>query len=255
MKKIPGSDVAGEVVAVGRGVTRFKVGDPVYALIKLLSGGAFAEYVEVPELLAAPRPKNITCQEAAAMPLVGQACLQALRDLGRINKGMTVLINGASGGVGTTAVQIAKSFGAEVTAVGPGGSLDTMRAIGADRFIDYTREDFTRKANAYDLIFDVVAKSSFWKCRNSLKRGGIYVVTNPSPSLFIAIPWTWFTGKKAKLLVTSPKGKDMELITNLIESGALKPIIDRTYSLAQAADAHRYSEHGHAKGKIVVTIP
>ena len=255
MKKIPGSDVAGEVVDIGRGVTGFKKGDTVYALLNLLGGGAYAEYINVPESLAARRPENISCEEAAAVPLVGQAVLQALRDLGHIRKGMSVLINGASGGVGTFAVQVANSFGATVTAVGPADSLDLLRSLGADRVIDYKRRDFTADKNSYDIIFDVVAKSSFWKCSKALKRGGVYIVTNPSASLFPAMARTLLPGKKAKLLVTSPKADDLAYITGLIESGTLRPVIDKKFPLAQAAEAHRYSEQGKARGKIVVTIP
>jgi NADPH:quinone reductase-like Zn-dependent oxidoreductase len=252
-KKIPGSDVSGVVTAVGGCISKFKEGDGVFALIGMLSGGAFAEYVLVPEKLAAKRPRNISCQDAAAIPLVAQAALQALRDLGNIRRSMSVLINGASGGVGTCAIQIAKFIGAKVTAVGPADSLDLMRSLGADRVIDYKSEDFTADKNAYDIIFDLVT-SSFWKCRGSLKRGGVFIASNPSPSLVFAIAGTMLSRKKAKLLATSPSGKDLAFITVLIESGALRPAIDRKYPLAQAAEGHRYSELGYARGKIVITI-
>ncbi len=182
IRKIPGSDVAGEVVACGPGVTRFKTGDGVYAVVGIIGGGGFAEYVLVPEKAAAKRPRNISCEDAAAVPLVAQAALQALRDLGGIRRSTRILINGASGGVGTAAIQIAKFIGAKVIAVGPADSLDQMRTLGADRVIDYKREDFTADKNAYDIIFDVVT-SSFWKCRGSLKPGGVYIASNPSSSL------------------------------------------------------------------------
>ena len=254
MKKIPGSDVSGEVAACGKGVTRFKIGDGVYAVAGIIGGGGFAEYVLVPEKQAAKRPRNVPCEEAAAVPLTAQAALQALRDLGHIRRSTSILINGASGGVGTMAIQIAKFIGAKVTAVGPADSLDRMRSLGADRVIDYKTEDFTADKNAYDIIFDVVT-SSFWKCRGSLKRGGIYIASNPSPSLVLAMAGTLLGRKKAKLLATSPSGKDLGFITVLIESGALRPVIDRKYPLAQAAEAYRHSESGNTLGKIVVTIP
>jgi len=253
MKKIPGSDVSGEVVAMGRGVTRFKEGDGVYALIAMLGGGAFAEYVLVPEKLAAKRPQNISCQDAAAVPLTANAALQALRDLGCLRQGMNVLINGGSGGVGTFAIQLAKVFEARVTAVGPADSLELMRSLGADRVIDYKREDFATEKDAYDIILDVVT-TTFWRCRGSLGLSGVYIATVPSPSLVLAIAWTLFRRKKAKLLVSSPDGQNLTYITGLIESGVLRPVIDRKYNLEQAADAHRYSESGHARGKMVVMI-
>lgn len=253
---ILGFDVAGEVVEVGERIQHFKPGDSIFAYHQQMLGGAYAEYVAVSEQVAAPKPENMTYEQAAAVPLVATTALQALRDAGQIKPGQQVLINGSSGGVGTFAVQIAKALGAEVTAVCSTKNSDLMKNLGADRVIDYTQQDFTQESTQYDIIFDTVAKQSVSRYKGALKPNGVYLATLPTPDNFVAscltFPWP---GKKVKLILARSNGKDLAYLKQLIEAGKICSIIDRTYPLSQAAEAHTYSEQGHAAGKIVMTIP
>ncbi|MGK7873048.1 MAG: NAD(P)-dependent alcohol dehydrogenase [Xenococcaceae cyanobacterium] len=250
-----GFDVSGEVVEVGEKVTGFKPGDSVYAYLDPLPGGAYAEYAAVSAQVACLKPSNMTREQAAAVPLAATTALQALRDKGQIQKGQKLLINGASGGVGTFAVQIAKAWETEVTAVCSGKNVELVTSLGADKVIDYTQQDFTKDAAKYDIIFDVVSNRSFSECKNSLLPKGIYVTLLPSPDILLQSFLTFFSpGKKAKLFIAKANGKDLAYLKDLIEAGKIRSVIDRTYPLSEVAAAHAYSEEGHAAGKIVITV-
>ncbi|MCU0534041.1 MAG: NAD(P)-dependent alcohol dehydrogenase [Hydrococcus sp. Prado102] len=252
---ILGFDVAGEVVEVGANVTNFKTGDAVYAYLDPVPGGAYAEYAAVSERFVSLKPSNLSYEQAAVVPLAATTALQALRDTGEIKKGQKVLINGAAGGVGTFAVQIAKAYETDVTAVCSTKNVELVKGLGADRVIDYSQQDFTKDTEKYDIIFDVVGKRSFSECNNNLLDRGIYISLLPSPDVLLNGFLTFFIpGKKAKLFVAKASGKDLAYLKELIEANKIRPIIDRTYPLSQIADAHRYSEEGRTVGKIAIAI-
>jgi 2-desacetyl-2-hydroxyethyl bacteriochlorophyllide A dehydrogenase len=252
---ILGFDVAGEVVEVGANATNFKVGDAVYAYLDPLPGGAYAEYVAVGERFVSLKPSNLSYEQAAVVPLAATTALQALRDTGEIKKGQKVLINGAAGGVGTFAVQIAKVYETEVTAVCSTKNVELVESLGADRVIDYKQQDFTKDTEKYDIIFDVVGKRSFSECKDNLCDRGIYITLLPSPDVLLNGLLTFFLpGKKAKLFVAKANGQDLAYLKTLFEADRIRPIIDRTYPLSQIADAHRYSEEGRTVGKIAIAI-
>lgn len=260
-KSILGFYLAGEVEAVGKDVTRFKVGDQVYGNTGLGLLGTYAEYICMPEEGAlAMKPANITYAEAAALPNGALTALPFLRDKGNIQSGQKVLINGASGAVGTFAVQLAKYFGAEVTGVCSPTNLEMVKSLGADTVIDYTKEDFTKNGQTYDIIFDTVGKSSFSSCKNSLTENGTYLTTVPSPATMLQMLWTSMTGgKKVGIAATglrpsNEKTKELVFLNGLIETGKIKAVIDRSYPLEQMAEAHKYVEAGHKKGNVVITI-
>ena len=257
-KPMLGADIAGRVEAVGSNVTQLQPGDEVFGDIY---AGGFAEYVCAREDALALKPATITFEEAAAAPVVGFTALQGLRDTGQIQSGQKVLINGASGGVGTFAVQMAKSFGAEVTGVCSTRNLDMVRSIGADQTIDYTQEDFTRHGQQYDLIYDAVGNRSVSDYKRALRPRGTCVITGFStlPRLFqhmILGPLMSMTGNKRIGMqpVAKPNQKDLLFIRELLEAGKLKPVIDRRYPLSEVAEAIRYLEKGHARGKVVITV-
>jgi NADPH:quinone reductase-like Zn-dependent oxidoreductase len=255
LPRIPGLDIAGEVVRVGNAVTRFKTGDAVYGMLSAFSGGGCAEYAAVPERNAAIKPRNLTFEEAAAVPMAAMTALQAMRDHGRIKRGDRVLINGASGGVGSFAVQIAKSFGAEVTAVTSRKNMDFVKGLGADRVIDYTTEDFTKSDSSFDVIFDPVASRSFTECKPRLSPKGVYISTLPSLDTILRIViGSIVGGKRARLVNLRARASDLELLTEWIEAGKIHPMIDRTFPLSKTAEAHALSETGHARGKIMIRI-
>jgi NADPH:quinone reductase-like Zn-dependent oxidoreductase len=256
---IPGSDVAGRIEAVGRNATQFRPGDEVYGDLSPCGFGAFAEYVSVPEDALALKPTNISFEEAAGVPQAALVALQGLRDKGQIKAGQKVLVNGASGGIGTFAVQIAKYFGAEVTGVCSTKNLDMVRSLGADHVIDYTKEDFTKSGQRYDLIF-ATAYRSILDCKRILRPQGIYVSTG-GPGMarifqdMLLGPLISRNGGK-KLVggwVLVPN-KDLAFMSELIEAGRVKPVIDRRYLLSEAAEAFRYFGEGHARGKVVITV-
>ena len=251
--KVLGSDLAGQVEAVGTDVKHFQPGDEVFGSTR---HGCFAEYVCVSEKEVVTKPVSITFEEAAASGAAALTALQGLRDTGRIKPGQTVLINGASGGVGTFAVQIAKSFGAEVTGVCSTRNVDIVRSIGADQVIDYAQEDFAQKEQLYDLIFDVVAKRSFSDCKRVLGPGGIYVTTEFSPVLALRGLWSSVTGDKkmVPLLAKPPTKEDLVFMKELLEAGKVTPVIDKRYRLGEVPEALRYLKEGHARGKIVITM-
>ena len=256
--KIPGSDIAGRVEAVGRNVKQFKPGDEVFGDLSNCSRGGYAEYVCAPETEIGLKPTNISFEEAAAVPEAALVALQALRDNGQIQEGRKVLIYGASGGIGTFAVQIAKYFGAEVTGVCSTRNLDMVRSIGADKVIDYTQEDFTKKEQSYDLIIATAGYCSIFDYKRVLSPKGIYVSTGGSMAqIFQAMllgPFISIGGnKKLGSMIVKPN-KDLDFIKELIEAGKVKPVIDRRYPLKEVAEAFLYYGEGHARGKVVITV-
>lgn len=251
----PGVDVAGQVEAVGRNVAQFKPGDEVFGACR----GAFAEYVCAIEDKLALKPANMSFEDAAAVPVAAITALQALRDKGRIQRGHKVLVDGASGGVGTFAVQIAKSFGAEVTAVCSTRNVDTARSIGADHVIDYTREDFTQSGRRYDLIIAANAYHSIFDYRRALSQDGIYVMAGGGWAQILQVmllgPLLSLIGsKKMCLFMAKLNKKDLVFLKELLEAGKVVPVIDRRYPLSEVAEALRYLEEGHARGKVVITL-
>jgi NADPH:quinone reductase-like Zn-dependent oxidoreductase len=255
-----GVDVAGEVEATGKKVTSFKAGDEVFGACR----GALAEYARTPESALVTKPDSVTFEQAAAAPLAALTALQGLRNEGQIRPGQKVLINGAAGGVGTFAVQIAKSFGADVTGVCSTRNLDMVRSIGADRVVDYTREDFTRSAQRYDLILDAVGNHSLSACRRVLNPTGNYVaVGGPSGrwmigflARVIAAPvLSRLVSQKLSIVMTRPSQEDLATVRDLLAAGRVTPVIDRRYELSEVPAAIRYLEAGHARGKVVITIP
>lgn len=249
-----GADVAGRVEAIGRNVTQFQVGDDVFGEMSLDKMGSFAEYVCAPEELLASKPTRMTFEQAAAVPLAAFTALQGLRDKGQIQPGQKVLINGASGGVGTFAVQIAKSFGTEVTGVCSTRNLDLVRSIGADHVIDYTQQDFTQTGQRYDLIFDAVGNRSVSDLKRALSPNGICSVAGFT-SLSRLFQTMLLGGKRVGMMKTAKANKeDLVFIKELLEAGKVVPVIDRSYPLAETAEAIRYLERGHARGKVVVTV-
>lgn len=256
---ILGADIAGRVEAVGKNVKQFKPGDEVFGDISACGWGGFAEYVCTCEDALVLKPTNISFEEAAAVPMAAVTALQGLRDKGQIQPGQKVLINGASGGVGTFAVQIAKSFGAEVTAVCSTGKMEMVRSIGADHVIDYTHEDFTQNGQSYDLILAANGYHPLSAYQRALSPQGIYVMTGGSGAqMFQAIflgPWISMTGsKKMGNLLQRPNQKDLIFMQEILEAGKVVPVIDRCYPLSEVAEAIRYLEAGHARGKIVITM-
>jgi NADPH:quinone reductase-like Zn-dependent oxidoreductase len=252
---IPGGDMAGQVEAVGRNVTKFKPGDKVFGDIGEVGFGAYAEYVSVPENVLAYKPVNMTFEEAAAAPQYAVVALQGLRDKGQIQQGEKVLINGASGGVGTFAVQIAKSYGAEVTGVCSAKNIDLVRSLGADYVIDYTQEDFTQKEQRYDLILDNVANRPLSDYTRALSTDGRYVSVKFNASALILGPLISMTGsKKVSQLIHKPNVKDLVKIKELVEAGKVVPVIDRRYRLSEVAEAFREYDERHPSGKVVITV-
>ena len=253
-----GGDLAGRVEAVGGSVTEFQPGDEVFGM----SIRTFAEYVSVSKVGIVRKPANLTFEQAAAVPVAAITALQGLRDKGHIRPGQKVLINGASGGVGTFAVQIARSFGADVTAVCSPRNVDMVRSLGADRVIDYTREDFTRDGQRYDLIFDVAGNHSFSECRRVLSPNGTLVMVGQSGRKKISIlplltaPLVSRLRRKQKLVsfIAKRNKEDLTLLKELMEAGKVTPVIDRQYPLSEVPAALRYLGERHARGKIVITV-
>ncbi len=254
---ILGQELAGEIEAIGKDVKRFKAGDQVFGTTGL-GFGAYAEYICLPEKSAmgvlATKPANMTYEETAAVPTGGLEALHFIRK-GNIQRGEKVLIIGAGGSIGTFAVQLAKHFGAEVTGVDSTSKLDMLRSIGANHVIDYTQEDFTKSGETYDVIFDVMGKSSFSGSVRSLKQNGRYLLGNAGLPQMVRGRWTSITtSKKVIIGAANQKNEDLLFIKALIEVGKIKSVIDRRYPLEQMADAHRYVESGHKKGNVVITI-
>ena len=249
--QILGVDIAGQVEAVGSGVTRFKPGDEVYANLLDHGYGGFAEYVSVPVDVMALKPANLSFEEAAAVPMAAVTALQGLRHHGEIRPGQQVLINGASGGVGTFAVQIAKSYGAEVTGVTSTRNIDLVRSLGADHVVDYTTTDFTRSGRRYDLILDTVGNRSVADLRRALAEGGKAAVTGFT-SVARLLGVSLRGGKDIAMVQAHVTAEDLELLSELIEAGKVRPQIDRRYPFAEIPAAIAYLEQGRARGKVVV---
>ena len=258
---IRGRDFAGRVEAVGRDVTRLRPGDEVYGEVD----GTFAEYVRVPENQVGPKPANLTFEQAAAVPLAGTTALIGLRDDARLQPGQHVLINGASGGVGTFAVQIAKAMGAMVTGVCSTRNADLIRSIGADHVVDYTRDDFTRGEQRYDAVLDLVGNRSLHDLRSVLTPTGVLVlsgggvseggsIVGPMRLIVKGSVMSRFVRHRIHLLTEVPSAESLAALRELIEAGKVKPVIDRTYPLGEAAEAIRYLEKDHARAKVVITV-
>jgi NADPH:quinone reductase-like Zn-dependent oxidoreductase len=250
-----GVDVAGFVETVGKGVSGLKPGDPVFGTCR----GAFAEYAWTKQDRLLPMPANLSFEEAAAVPIAGFTALQALRDAGKIKPGQRVVIDGAGGGVGSIAVQIAKASGAEVTAVCGTGNLETMRALGADHVLDYSREDFTRNGQHYDLILGANAFHSLLDYRRALAPKGIYVMTGGGgaqmlQAMLLAPFLSMIDSRKLRMKGAKAKQPDLQTLKELLEAGKIKPVIDRRYLLNETAEALRHLEAGHVRGKIVITV-
>jgi NADPH:quinone reductase-like Zn-dependent oxidoreductase len=270
--RIPGTDVAGHVESVGKNVSQFQQCDEVFGeTIKgyqWTNGGAYAEYVSVPEDQLALKPANFTFERAAAVPTSGLIALQNLPNEGRLHSGQSVLINGAGGGVGALTVQLAKAYGAKVTGVDDTTKLDMVRLIGADEVIDYTKEDFTQSGDRYDLVFDIPGNHPFSACRRVLAPDGKYVLIGHDRFGQGAGRWLGSIPRVLKLVALSPfvsqlptpkfsmpdKKNQMVVLKQLIETGKLRPVIDRTYSLGEVPEAIRYLEEGHAQGKVIITV-
>jgi len=256
--KILGADIAGRVEAVGRNVKQFQPGDGVFGDISGCGWGGFAEYVCASENALVLKPASMTFEEVAAVPQAAVLALQGLRDKGQIQPGQNVLINGAGGGAGTFAVQIAKSFGAEVTGVDSTRKLDMMRSIGADKVIDYTKEDFTKNKQRYDLILDFAAYHSIFDYKRALSPKGIYVMVGGSmAALFQAVflgPLISMTGSKKMGILAHKPNKGLDFMKELFEAGKVVPVVDKRYPLSEVAEALRYFGKGHARGKVVITL-
>jgi NADPH:quinone reductase-like Zn-dependent oxidoreductase len=248
-----GWDLAGRIESVGRKVTQFQPGDEVFGACNR----ALAEYVTADADKFALKPTNLTFEQAAAVPTAALTALQALRDKGKLQPGQKVLINGASGGVGTFAVQIAKVFGAEVTGVCSARNMEMVRSIGADRVIDYTQEDFTQSGKRYDLILDNVANRTFSELRRALAPQGVVIPNSGHGGMgyvFKAHILSMFGRRQGRPFLTSVNNKDLVVLRELIESGKITPVIDRTYPLSETPEAFRYLNEGHARGKVVITV-
>jgi NADPH:quinone reductase-like Zn-dependent oxidoreductase len=249
-----GHELAGIVEATGSNVKNFRPGDAVFGSTNLESG-AYAEYLRLPEDgIIALKPENISFGEAAAVPVGALTALYFLRK-GNIQRGQKVLVNGASGSVGSYAVQLARYFGANVTGVCSSANIEMMKSLGADNVIDYTRDDFTQSRVCYDMIFDSVGKVSFTHCRHVLNPDGLYITTAVSLSLLVQQLFTSITGgRKVVTGIARQVPEDLELLKELVETGKIKPVIDRIFSMEQIADAHRYVEQGHKKGNVVIAV-
>jgi len=253
-QKIPGFGFSGEIEGVGKEVTDWKVGDHVYGYTP--KGGACAEYLTVPASILAKKPADLSFHKAAAVPGGASPALLAFRDLAKPEPGQKVLIIGASGGIGTFGVQIAKLYGAEVTAVCGPSNVDMVKEIGADFVIDYTKEDYTRNDQTYDIIFDAIGANTLSKCKKILSDKGLYVSNNflNSPRHIFQLMTNRFRKKKLKIGVADESADNLNLLRKWIENGKIKPVIDTVYPLNQTADAHRHYENGHSKGRVVISI-
>jgi NADPH:quinone reductase-like Zn-dependent oxidoreductase len=256
---ILGADVAGEVEAVGPGVTRFQPGDEVFGDLSHSGWGGFAEYVAPPAEMLATKPPSLSFEEAAAVPQAAVAALQGLRDSGRIRAGQQVLVNGAGGGMGSFAVQLAKHFGATVTGVDAGPKVDLVRSLGADELIDYTEEDFTARGRRYDLVVDMQLHRSMSAARRVITPNGRYVIVGGAtsrimPAILFGPLAARITGRSVRVLIHKPRAADLVTLTELIESGAITPAIDRRYPLAEVAEALRYFGSGQVRSKLVIAV-
>ncbi|RFS82053.1 NAD(P)-dependent alcohol dehydrogenase [Actinomadura spongiicola] len=259
---VPGADLAGVIERVGAGVTGLSVGDEVFGEVRL---GSFAERVAVPQNRLAVKPAGLTFEQAASVSMSAHTALQGLRDVGRVSAGQRVLVNGASGGVGTFAVQLAKTFGAEVTGVCSTRNIELVRSLGADHVMDYTRENFTERKGRYDLLMDNVGNRSLARLRRPLTSRGTLVIVGgidsgrgallgPAAQVLLGALASPFVSQRVRTVHWKPNSEDLRLLAELMEEGRLTPVIDRTYPFDQIPDALRYLERGHARGKVVITF-
>ncbi len=251
---ILGSDIAGVVAGTGNKVTDFKAGDGVYAMMPSLQMGGYAGYVAVDHHALALKPKNLSFEEAAAIPLAALTALQSLRDKGQLKRNQEVLINGASGGVGSFAVQIAKALGAVVVGVCSGENAAIVRDLGADVVLDYHKQDFTRLAAQYDIVLDAVGKRSFAECKKVLKKHGRFVSTGISAQLFVDVALSLLMPKKCKMITTGSSGDDLRMLAGFAEENMLKPVIQKVYRPEEILQAHQTLAAGHVAGKLVVKM-
>lgn len=250
--KFLGADIAGKVVEVGSRVTQFHIGDQIYGMLNALIGGGYAEYAAISTKVAAIKPKNVDYTQAAAIPIAGLTALQALRDLANIQPGQKVLVIGASGGVGTFALQIAKAFGAIVTGVCSGRNVELVKSIGADEVVDYTQSNFAKQVARYDVIFDTVHVSSLSHCKPVLTNEGVYITTEPRPMNFAAGLFSRLTaGPTAKVILARANSADLDVLREMVEVEQVRPVIDKIYPMHLAVLAHRYSETRRARGKLI----
>jgi len=254
-ERILGTELAGEIIGVGKDVVRFKLGDPVFGSTGM-AGGGHAQYACLPEKAAlAIKPDSLTWEEAVAIPFGANAALHYLRELGKIQAGHNLLIIGASGSIGSAGVQLAKHFGATVSAVCSGANVELVKSLGADKAVDYTKEDFTKNAETYDLIFDVVGATTFDRCQNSLKAEGVFLACIMDLPDVLRTLWTSITGGKKMMGGVAINNMDrMTFIAELAAAGKLKPVIDRSYPLEQIAEAFKQVERGHKKGNVVIRV-
>lgn len=257
--RIPGGDIAGIVEAIGKDVTKIRIGDQVYGDLASSGWGAFAEYVVVDEKVLANMPSNLSFTEMAGVPMAGTTALQATRNIGKVKAGQKVLIHGASGGVGTFSVQIAKAFGAEVTAVVSTRNVDLVRSLGADRVIDYKKDDFLNDSETFDVIFGVNGSQSIFTYKKKLKTNGVFIHIGGANSQFYQIlllgPLLSLFGKrKFRSFLQRPNQQDLMVIKELIQEGKVIPVIDRRYSLSEVPQALQYFEKGHSQGKVIITM-
>ncbi|MCP4402054.1 MAG: NAD(P)-dependent alcohol dehydrogenase [bacterium] len=250
-----GLEFAGEIESVGEGVTHFKRGDDVYGSMHVFKGAkAQAEYISVPARYVAHKPSNMTYEEASALPIGMIASIKALRNIGKLQNDQTVLINGASGGVGVYAVQLAKALGAEITTVSRQKSFTLVQSLGADRTVDYNKEDFTRLEEQFDIVFDVANTSNFRACKNILNRTGIYITTNPFKDL-IGFVLSLFSSKRAGYLMAAEGSRiDLEYTNQLIEQGTVKPVVEKLFPFSRIVEAHKYFESTRRKGKVILSM-
>ncbi len=260
--KVLGADIAGRVEAVGGNVTQFQPGDEVFGDLSGDGFGGFAEYVCATEKRIALKPANMSFEQAASVMIAGVTALQALRDKAEVKPGMKVLINGASGGVGTFAVQLGKIFGADVTGVCSTRNIELVRSLGADRVIDYTKEDFAREAQRYDAIIDLVGNRSLTECRRALTPDGKYIMVGgpsgrwiaPMDRALRASVMSWFGKQKMTMMMTNSTQEDLKFLSGLMQDGKLTPVLDRTYKFPELPEAIAYLETGRARGKAVITL-
>jgi len=257
-KKLPcvlGGDISGRILEVGKKVRFYRVGDEVYGKVDIIKNGAYAEYVATSEDHIALKPQKMNFEEAATLPLAGLTALQALRNMGQIKKGMNVLINGCSGGVGSFALQLAKAFDCKVTGVCSERNIKFANELGADRVIDYKKENILDIQEEYDIFFDVVGNSEYSNVKHLLQRGGVYVTTLPSFNiLLLGSIHNMVSSRKMKKIFVQESKKDLELLANLVDDGLIKTHIDKTYDIAKVAEAHQYSESGRVVGKLSLKI-
>jgi NADPH:quinone reductase-like Zn-dependent oxidoreductase len=253
--RVLGGDYSGAVAEVGKQITNFKIGDEVFGMVNAFKGGTYAEFVRVKKEEIAPKPQNLNFEEAASLPLVSLTAYQSLVYKGQLQQGDHVLINGCSGGVGLSGLQIAKTLGGRVTGVCSTKNLELGKKMGADDIIDYTNEDVLKEKNAYDIFFDAVANRSFFQVKETLKPHGIYVTTLPSFQSILLGPLINVLGsKKLKKIMATPRRKDLEVLKEMAENGKLVPVLEKVYSMDQIREAHTRSETGRVVGKVVVKV-